>query len=206
MNVLSAAGNDAERPTERVQDFRWVLRQSTHEQHAQLDALISTLDLTRSDTLARFMAIHLMCFEAMACHYDDPVLHGLIQGLRQDLNALGKPQDASATVELQPFHPLAARYILAGSRMGTGVLRKQWLKATEVTVRAASAYFTSPNDRSEWPAVCAELSKIDCGSDLAQEISADAAGIFDIFAEAFHRSAPPVPACATPQPDPAANR
>lgn len=185
MNALTASASVEGAEDIQAKDFRWLLRARTADRHARLDSLISSLDLTRRADLERFFRVHLMSFIAMARHYPDTALREMIGSLRGDLDALGAEGGDKDTLDMRPFHPLAARYILAGSRLGTVVLRRDWMRSEDTQVLAADRYFTSTPDRDEWPAVCAELSAVTVDSDLAETISGDAEAIFDAFARAF---------------------
>lgn len=175
-------------PTEQ-RDFRWVLRQETEGAHDELDHLISKLDLASRSDFITFLKVHDACFAAMARHMDVSGLDRMVQAIRNDLTALGEVPEVGAPVDLSPFHPLAGRYILAGSRMGTQVLRKRWLQSDDSIVRTADTYFTLPSGASEWQAVCAELSQIPAGTTLAEEITRDTGALFQFFRATLDRLA-----------------
>lgn len=168
-------------------DFRWVLRRETEAEHQQLDDLVTRLDLGQVDDLARFFRMHLACFDGMAVHSADHRLRDMITALRSDLVALGCA-DRPAPVALAPVHPLAVDYILAGSRMGTKVLRKRWARSDNPLVQAACNYFSLDSTPGEWADTCARLNTVQTTSVAADQIVRDSRMIFERFVTSFHRA------------------
>ncbi len=175
--------------TAAAADFRWVLRRETASAHQALDDMVSTLDLGVVPDLARFFGMHLAAFRAMGRQSSDPRLADMIVALNADLAALGA--DAPVPdLDLEAVQPLAVDYILAGSRMGTKVLRKRWAASSVAQVRAARAYFTLAPDAGEWASTCNTLAGIATQSAMARQIIADSIALFDLFAESYARTAP----------------
>ena len=96
----------------------------------------------------------------------------------------GRVRGLDARLSDAPRDPLAVDYLLAGSRMGTRVLRRRWLESTDPAVHAADAYFGLPDDPSEWARVRGRLSEIADGSDRALRIEADVSALYALFHEA----------------------
>ena len=164
-------------------DFRWHLREATAADHARLDAAVSRFDVATRDGLAGFAITHLAAFRAMQSVAERADLRAMIDALTRDLLSLGAAGEVP-TLTAPATDPLAVDYILAGSRMGTKVLRRQWASATDAGVRAASAYFGLPVDPAEWPSVRLALSQVDAGSDRAARIVADVGALYGLFEEA----------------------
>lgn len=143
--------------------------------------MISELDLASKHDFITFLKVHEACFSAMARHGHLEGLAPMVEAIRRDLTTLTGRPALEVPVQMYAFHPLAGRYILAGSRMGTQVLRKRWLRSENQTVRAADSYFTLPTDVSDWKAVCAELSKIPADGPLASTIKEDTRMLFTCF-------------------------
>ncbi|MCE8007775.1 biliverdin-producing heme oxygenase [Aestuariivita sp.] len=182
--------NPLDDPSPQVADFRWYLRDKTKDHHDRLDRMMSALDLSERADLARFLHVHLICIEAMMRHSPDPSLPRMVESFRKDLNSLGEGPREGARLDMAAVHPLAAAYILAGSRMGAKVLKAGWARSTDPAVKSASSYFNLKLRPGEWHDICGKLSEIDCGSDLAAVIVADARDLFDSFSRAFTLTGP----------------
>lgn len=170
-------------------DFRWQLKLDCRAEHARLDALMSGLDLTEADDLSQFLETHLIAFRAMNVHMVDQSVSALITALDTDLTTLGHPTSEQDGLDMTAFHPLAGRYIVSGSRLGTQVLRKRWAASNTLRVRSASQYFSQDANPREWQAVCADLARIEIGSAEATQITLDVRRIFEGFSDAFVLSA-----------------
>ena len=167
-------------------DFRQVLRTATRADHDRVDALVSGLDLSTRAGFARFLRVHLACFAALDAAASGPDgLGRVVAALRSDLGRV-EPRAALPTVALPPIDPLAAAYMVEGSRMGTQVLRPRWVASRDPVVAAADAYFGLPPAPGAWRAVREGLSSIDPDGSRARRIVSDARAVFAAFEAALH--------------------
>ncbi|KJZ17008.1 hypothetical protein TW80_17435, partial [Loktanella sp. S4079] len=109
-------------------------------------------------------------------------------GLRTDLNSMKQSPFLLELAALDQIDPLAAKYVLGGSRMGTKVLRQRWLQSTDPIVCDAKAYFTLPSNPIFWREVCDALSQVKTGSIRAEKIVADTKQIFALFVSTYHHT------------------
>ncbi|UWR23314.1 hypothetical protein [Sulfitobacter sp. S190] len=174
--------------TAAKEGFRWTLRRDTQADHDAVDQLISAWDLQSQHGLAQFFRLHLICFKAMATTSGDPRLPVMIDALSADLAVLRDAQDLEQ-MACPKAHPLAVDYILAGSRLGTQMLRKSWIAATDAQVRQAEQYFSIPPAPAEWQQTCAALDEIAPNSDEARVITHDSRALFGLFKTAYARIA-----------------
>ena len=165
-------------------DFRWHLREATAEDHARLDGIVSELDVATRAGLAGFATAHLLAFRAMEEAHPRAELRAMIAALGTDLASLGAALPGGAMPPAPAHDPLAGDYLLAGSRMGTQVLRRRWAGSLDPLVRRADAYFALAVDPAEWPAVRAALSAVPVGSDRAGRIVADVRALYQLFERA----------------------
>lgn len=167
--------------------FRTDLKAKTRADHDRVDRIFSDIDIGCASGFAFFCRAHLSCFTAFsqrmtAAARGRMLLDGMIDGLERDLGVLGIVPAAAVTPLPGPIDPLAIDYLVAGSRMGSRVLRKRWLASTDPTVRAAGAYFGLEDDPAFWQDTCAALAEIDPNSQRAQIILRDVRTLFNLFA------------------------
>ena len=165
--------------------FRWALRRETHEDHQRIDALVSTIDVANPQGLAKFVEIHLTCFDAM--RRSSPAgsdlrsnLGDLVGRAKTDLATLVITPDRR-NFELRDVDPLALEYMLEGSRLGTQVLRARWMLTDHAVVLQAHAYFTTPRRPERWQKLCERLSVIPTDSPRAVKIIDDTKRLFRMF-------------------------
>lgn len=169
-------------------DFRLALRAATRADHDRVDALVSGLDIGTAEGFARFARVHLACFSALRAAAVVEGLDAMIEALGADLATLA-PGARPGPAALAPVDPLAAAYMVEGSRMGTRLLRARWAASTDPAVRAASRYFDLPAPPDAWRAVRDALSDIPPGSPRAARIEADARRVFALFARTLDATA-----------------
>ena len=166
--------------------FRFVLRQASQDRHDTLDAEISSLSFDDVDDYARFLSLHHLCFAAL----DRGIPKGdrsadllaELQGLiRADLAALDHDLPDIGTPDLGSLDPLAVRYVVDGSRLGSRVLVKRWASACSGRTADAGQYLSHETSPDSWRATCDALGEIPPESDRATRIIADVARIFDMF-------------------------
>lgn len=171
------------------ENFRFVLRDQTQAQHERVDAALSGLDLTEAGDYGTFLKIHVHCFAQMQSAVAPggslaQALGGMVRRATGDLAALGQaPGVAAASLE-RPVEPLAASYVVEGSRLGSRVLARQWAEASDSRVRGAGAYLSHPHPTDGWRAVCDRLALVEPGSPLATTVLADTRRLFYLFLDA----------------------
>lgn len=171
-------------------DFRFVLRAGTQRQHDSVDAIFSSFDLHQPDHYARFLNLHARCFATLMAQAGEqcltqPLLAEMCAALEDDLNSLGSPHalEKKGGVDLTgPVDPLAIDYVVAGSRLGSQILKHRWAGAQDHSVRRAGIYLALTHDPALWRTVCARLSDIRPDSSRAMNVMDDVCGIFDLFA------------------------
>lgn len=171
--------------------FRNILRDSTRPQHDALDDLLSSLDIAQHEDFSSFAEIHLVCFQkihgcANGVGYALQLLSDMVRCLRSDLAVLGHPSSSTPPAPYPTLDPLAVDYIVAGSRLGSKVLKKRWLMSDDATVQGADSYFSLAVDASFWPDTCRKLDEISPGSARAAAIIKDTQAMFDLFSTAYN--------------------
>ncbi|PWJ18079.1 Heme oxygenase [Jannaschia seohaensis] len=164
------------------EDFRFALRAATRGDHDRVDRLVTGLDIATRAGFARFAQVHLACFRAVQDEAPSATLAAMVSALRADLAKVAPAARVSVAV-LGPVDPLAAAYMVEGSRMGTRVLHGRWAASKDALVRAADRYFGLPPDKGGWRAVTSALGQVAIGSPRAARIEADTRRLFALFAD-----------------------
>ncbi len=172
--------------TRHESDLRTRLREETARSHEALDMLMSGFDLARIEGLHGFLATQQLALSQIENVADAADSRRAICIIREaaetDIKALGgKSVVSRPCLNFSPT-PLAIDYIIAGSRLGSIVLKKRWLAAKDPTVRSACAYFTAPDFLQLWRAFCQRAQSIDGAGAQADRIVGDAARLFDFYA------------------------
>ncbi|WP_299869953.1 biliverdin-producing heme oxygenase [uncultured Roseobacter sp.] len=167
-------------------DFRRVLKNETQADHERVDALISSIDLVTFDGLVRFLSIHQSCFRFIRDLVTTEThawcsLDGMVRRIDADLATMGAAETVVVVSDITKLDRLAIDYVIEGSRLGSKVLRRRWLTASDPTVRRASAYFSLAAVPGRWRNVCDQLSKIPVQSDRAGAIIEDTKMLFALF-------------------------
>lgn len=171
-------------------DFRFVLKAGTQKQHDSVDALFSSFSLHQHRDYARFLSLHARCFAELleyageAC-LTQALLAEMCAALEDDLDSLGhtNPSGRAEGVGLsEPVDPLAIDYVVAGSRLGSQILKQRWAGAKDQNVRLAGTYLGLMHDPALWRTVCGRLSEIKPDSPRAMHVMDDVCAIFDLFA------------------------
>ena len=171
-------------------DFRHALRHETRRDHDHLDRLISTLDVADRGGFQSFLQLHLSCFLVMQSRLSDgcrcrEMLGQMVCDLKNDLNAISAdPRITQAELPMD-IDPLAIDYIVAGSRLGTMVLCKEWARSTDPVVRRANGYFGRINDASLWHETCHALTDVPIHGARASVIVSETRLLFKLFSEVF---------------------
>lgn len=167
-------------------DFRMVLRQETRVAHDVLDHAFTATDIADPDGFSAFVAVHLACFRAMRSRLISPnlsraTLDMMIAGLAQDAHVIGISEPAAMPPLADTIDPLAIDYMVAGSRLGSKVLKTRWAQSQNADVQRANAYFGQIADPALWPATCQMLATVPPDSPRAVAIVTDVIALFNYF-------------------------
>ena len=162
------------------------LRADTRLAHELLDDEVSRFDLTTPYGLLCFLNMQSAALQTLAESPVSAQIDAMIRDLRQraerDLRRLGSStQKTEATIE--PVHLLAIEYAIAGSRLGSQLLKKKWQAATKPQVRRANAYFSAPSYIERWASFCDTTAAMPAAGPLADQIVRDADRIFQMYRE-----------------------
>lgn len=171
-------------------NLRYALRQETRKEHAELDRLISTLNITTRSGFGMFLQLHLNCFCAMQSRLSSecrcsPTLEDMILGLQADLAAVSADPMTLATDIPTRLDPLAIDYIVSGSRLGSKILCGIWAQTDDPVIRRAGNYFMQTNDANLWRDTCQALSQVPLDSPRAAMIMTDTRALFGLFITTF---------------------
>jgi len=154
--------------------------------HERLDEEVSKFNLTTPDGFSSFLNMQFCALQTLSVldrsAKADVVISDLVERAALDLGKLGSsPRKSSATIE--PVHPLAIEYAVAGSRLGSQLLKKRWEAASHPKVRRANAYFSAPSHIDMWASFCDTTEAMQATGPLADRIVRDADRIFHIYRE-----------------------
>ena len=171
-------------------DLRHVLREQTRADHDLLDRSITTLDIAQLHDFKVFLEIHHYCFVVMRSRALDQglstsVLADMIDRLAADLEIVSGGRHSFDLPVPAALDPLSIDYMVAGSRLGSKILRKRWGASTDPCVQRANSYFCQTDDPKLWPETCRALSAVPSGSARADAIVEDTRTQFQLFAAAF---------------------
>lgn len=162
------------------------LRNDTRGAHDSLDHLVSQFDLATPLGLSCFLQMQSIALRSIAPHAAGAVTFGAVQDLLEraaaDLSALGRP-DQQTRMIAGPLHPFAIDYVIAGSRLGTQVLRKRWQSASDAHVRQADAYFSAPSYIELWKSFCTSAQETYPSGPVADKVVHDADRLFGLYLE-----------------------
>lgn len=171
------------------------LRDATRASHDLLDADFGSLDLTERTGYARFLSGHAIGIAPLfgtfrlfverdlelACP-DYPAM------LRADLAAIGIDADALHHIaEPTALEPAATGYVIAGSRLGLGMLARggYWGRSNGLP----SAYMDDQQGLAIWKETAAWLKQDVPDDERAERERSAAVAAFDTFRHAFAASA-----------------
>ncbi|MBD3664487.1 biliverdin-producing heme oxygenase [Sulfitobacter aestuariivivens] len=175
--------------------FRHRLRTETRDDHARVDTRFSKLDLQAADGFGEFLSVHGSCFGVMhdicgAAARSAALLGALTSAIKLDLKSLGLPGPAAPSEPVLGCDPIAIDYMVAGSRLGSKVLKRNWALSADARVKAAGAYFALTDSGTLWRETCADLDRIDPDSPRADWVIADVRSLFTLFATTHHSPIP----------------
>ena len=176
--------------------LRQHLRQSTSARHDQVDGLFGSLDLAQRADYGTFLTAHYCAFRAiepslsMFCSAELGMAAPLFaRDLALDLAALGiRVADLPALTVDSTVAPAGIAYVVAGSRLGLGVLRARGLWAGAATT--ANRYFSDASGPALWRAMVAWMDRQDLPADELARLTAAADATFALFVTAFHAASP----------------
>jgi len=160
------------------------LRAETRGDHAILDEMISRLDLSRPSDYGRFLNLHYSALQALETEWranDVEDFRVMTRCLQNDLRILGlampldrPPARSASTVS----NRLGIAYVIRGSRLGAGVLRRR------VPLRWAASYLDFVPTLS-WPRFIQDLERAaqDSGAFSTDEVVDGARMTFRVFAD-----------------------
>lgn len=176
--------------------LRQHLREATQATHLQVEAAFAQLDIAERGGLDATLRAHdqaisrlLPSLSAIPDMHDEAIR--LRQLVRQSLAALDSDAVAGDVVasdavasDAVSLHPLAAAYVLLGSRLGSRVISAGLRQRGANVDEGQFAYFTDDNSRDQWKSL---LRLLDLTEDSIDQVTADTIGAFDVFAfEARH--------------------
>lgn len=170
-------------------NLRERLRIETRPDHHKVDRAFASHDIATRTGFTIFIQSHEAGFSAMmgaASPGTCQELRAFTEALRADLSVLDAPRIPVAQPTPQP-HPLACDYMVAGSRLGTAVMRKRWSETSDPIVRGANHYFGLPWDSAIWRELCQVLSKMDGSGIPAEQIVGSTKSLFAMFADLAHQ-------------------
>lgn len=166
--------------------LRTRLRQDLEHHHAALDARLSTLDLSQREGFVRFLQIQASALRALEpiskTAQSAPAIADLRARAETDLRQLQSTDPVMPAPATAPIVPLAIDYVIAGSQLGSKILKKRWNGASDPHVRQASAYFSAPSYISHWREFCETADGMTSIGDAADQIVAGAFTVFDVYA------------------------
>lgn len=164
--------------------LRGRLRQDTRASHEALDEVVSGFDLATPTGFVRFLQMQVAALGAIAPHAPaaatNVVVSDLLTFACRDLRTMGQALPPPVAMVTAP-HALAIDYVVAGSRLGTQVLRQRWQSAQHAQIRRADAYFAAPSHIDIWQSFCATTGAMPASGDLADQIVGDAETLFDLY-------------------------
>ena len=170
------------------------LRDATSAAHRELDAQLSSFDLTTFSGYRRFLqasAGALLPLEAalveagVAKLFPDWPERARSAAIAADLERLGK--DARATVSVPPLTPsgmMGTMYVLEGSRLGAKFLLKAVADAADPRIGEATAYLSHGAGKRLWQSFLAKLASEEaCDEDEAIEAARSGFAAFEQAAD-----------------------
>lgn len=108
------------------------------------------------------------------------------EAMKADLHVLGI--DPASPRSGRQLDATSMLYILLGSSLGTQVLRRRWLQATDPAVSAAGQYLSLSVPAGAWRQLCQDLAGQEPDGAEADRIVQDACEIFDLHLDASSNS------------------
>ncbi|WP_424973912.1 hypothetical protein [Dinoroseobacter sp. S124A] len=146
---------------------------------------MSEFDLRRRDGLAGFLGMQTAALSVLTGFESSQdcrrVMDDILARAKSDLRVLGVRPNHMTCDALRAPHPLALDYVIAGSRLGTQVLKRRWTAATDPLTQRASAYFSAPTYIEFWRGFCQQTETIPGTDPVAKVVLKDADRIFKFY-------------------------
>jgi heme oxygenase len=163
------------------------LRRETSISHKEVESAFDLFDLTTRSGMAHTLTAHrnalgrLLPSLASLPLFSDEIqrLQNLAEQSRAALGILGG--DAPGGIA-PSIHPLAAAYVILGSRLGAEVLRRRLEALPKDWDADVIAYFGDRMSQDHWKALLQMLGDVDCEQE-ANEIIEGAQAAFGVFRE-----------------------
>lgn len=177
-----------------VGNLRDRLRAATAVSHDQLDSALGSLDQTTKAGYTRFLMVNAIGWTALWPQWQrfskvklQRPCTPYLQMLRDDLFDLGIDPASLPLLHNRVRSSVGAGYVLSGSRMGMGVIRKSdyWGK----THGTARRFFSDDTGPELFRATLAWMAQDSSPPSYRRCIESSAVAAFDVFAQAFDRSA-----------------
>jgi heme oxygenase (biliverdin-IX-beta and delta-forming) len=166
------------------------LRQSTREDHTQVDGLLSALNLGSPKDYVRFLGIHAAALSQLGSRTsltDRADMAALMSCLASDLDFYGarQPRAATGVSGDSPARQLGISYVIRGSRLGAAVL------ARRVAADAPSAYLAYRSSTT-WASFVLSLEAFARSHppESEQEVIEGAKAAFGVFLQATQSAEP----------------
>ncbi|PYE85670.1 hypothetical protein [Pseudoroseicyclus aestuarii] len=174
--------------------LRQRLRRDTRGAHEAFDVRLSARPIDTRPGFIRFAQSHEAAFSSLArglAGQGDEAAEPDLQDLAADLaGRLGRDLRSLSVPALSPLpparvDPLAAGYILHGSRLGTKMLRRSWAETADPDLARADAYFSADAGIEGWRAFCDRTDDMPASGPRADCVVRDAAALFALFETAL---------------------
>jgi heme oxygenase len=160
------------------------LRTSTLSDHATIDRMLLPFDLNRSEDCRIFLRIHLTALVNLQADWrmqDRDDFEQMIRCIQRDLRTLGSAIATPALLSCTASNPargLGIAYVIRGSRLGAGVLRRR------VVSNLPTSYLDFIPALS-WTAFLLELESVAHDPTARSEATRAARDAFNVFAKEF---------------------
>lgn len=165
------------------QTLRSRLRDSLRAEHEALDERVSGQDLQSLAGFTAFLRMNEAGYGDLSNYAARPevtaALRDLCQRARDDLAALGAAPLPRRVWSGPAPAALAIEYVVAGSRLGGEVLRRQWENGP--LAARGSSYMSAPNYLELWRAFIAATADLPGDDASADAVVADARRVFQMF-------------------------
>ena len=169
-----------------IQNLRRRLQRDLANQHSALDDLVSQFDLTDEQGMAGFLWMHFVALSNIkhtAPRADTKaMIQDLLKRIETDLDLIRVSKNMHAKCDIYECNePLAAEYVLGGSRLGAEVLKRRWQGSALAASGVGQAYMTAPRHLNVWRGFCEVAERMPAHSAQADRITLDAGRIFDFY-------------------------
>ncbi|WP_051881613.1 biliverdin-producing heme oxygenase [Parvularcula oceani] len=134
--------------------MRDYLREGTRTAHEAVDAVFGRFDLTRREGYTAFLRAHYRGLFGLPL---DPAPFGLkplglMELVAADLRTLGEPLPAPLPAPRfsGEAEALGAYYVVAGSRLGSRLLARQWREGADGVLLSAGRYLSDEASHDAW--------------------------------------------------------